>query len=249
MRGQWPPAGCGTQHWAPVRAAGGAASRVAYRSQEGGREARVAPVPPAIRLSVLRRWAPRVARALLCPPRLLERTGSRRPSYVSGPVCWDILSRGPDNNYIETASMFVRRKVGKCELRVIVDARNVNERDPGWERLGPRMPSVDDVGHLLKGRRYATTSNFRNYFSSIPIGARLQKFFYIPRLRRFVSRLPMGWTRAPDLAAAVTESVVGGDLANTQICIDNVLVAERRREAVAEAALRIDERIRRLGIT
>jgi hypothetical protein len=150
-------------------------------------------------------------------------------------------------NWVETASIFTRIKAGKKELRVIVDARNANERDPGWARLGPRMPGVNDVADYLRGMSWAAACDFRNYFYSLPIGRRLQKLFFIPQLGGFVARLPMGWCRAPDIASAVTAAVVGEERA--LICVDNVLLGGAESESVRASVRRVEGRISRLGVS
>ncbi len=49
------------------------------------------------------------------------------------------------------------------ELRIMVDAGNPNDRDGGWVRMGPRMPSVDSIGAFPRSRRFASTCDFRNF--------------------------------------------------------------------------------------
>ncbi len=51
---------------------------------------------------------------------------------------------------------------------MIVDARNADERDPGWVRL--RWGRVNHVAQYLRGKRWAPACDFRNYFYSLPIG-------------------------------------------------------------------------------
>jgi ribonuclease HI len=149
--------------------------------------------------------------------------------------------------WVETAGIFTRAKAGKNELRIIVDARNANERDPGWARLGPRMPGVNDIASYLRTKRWAAACDFRNFFYSLPIGPRLQKLFYIPQLRGCVVRLPMGWTRAPDIAAAVTAAVVGDE--SGVICVDNVMLGGPSPGVVRDSVRRVDRRVRELGVT
>jgi hypothetical protein len=36
-------------------------------------------------------------------------------------------------------------------------------------------------------------------------GRQLQRLFFVPKLKKCVARLPMGWCRAPDIASAVKD--------------------------------------------
>src|SRR5690606_9619838 len=114
---------------------------------------------------------------------------------------------------------------------------------------------------FLRGAAYATTSDFRNFFYAFPIGPHLQRLFHVPALRGAVARLPMGWCRAPDVAAAGAAAMAGlppgvrqpppcsRHAASALVCVDNVLVGGPTRRLVSERVGLIEHRARAANAT
>ena len=231
-----------------------ALERVRRHSAPLAAGSRCAPLPPPLRVPVLRRWAPRVAQALSQLPPLRDKPPPPRPSYVVLPRgCMREVRRhtavmlpGAER---ACASLFAVPKVSKPELRLITDARNANAMlARPVQRLAVRPPTVDELASFLSRARYAATSDFRNYFHAFRIGRPLRTFFYVPSLGRSLSVLPMGFLPASDWAAAATGAIadlpVRGGLrvpvapsrarVGVTFCADNILVAGPSRASVAE---------------
>lgn len=230
-----------------------------------GRDARLAPLPPQLRLHVLARWDAALVHALSTLPRLRPRAlfPARRPDYTDldllrQPHLQRMLRRMRPEDALETASLFTRYKAKRHQLRLIIDSRNANERLYTTSLLGPRMPNVSDVSRFLSASRWAATSDFANFFYAFPISRQLQRLFYVPRLRSAVTRLPMGWSRAPDLASAGSAAIAGAsrDLVvpsrrrvSSLICVDNILVGGPSSASVRRRVDWIDKRVQRVNAT
>jgi hypothetical protein len=223
--------------------------------------AQLAPVPEPIHMHKVKEENPGLYYALTNMPPLRKVSSVRRPrpSYVhlteqQRLQLRPMLALWRPTGGEETASIFTRPKPNKNELRLIVDARNANRRNLEWKRLGPRMPNVQQVAEFLTKHKFAAACDFRNFFYSIPIGQRLQRLFYIPQLQSVITRLPMGWSRAPDYAAAVAQTVVGSSTrssstAETLICIDNVLVGATTEHEARKEVQRIRRRVEEFRVT
>ena len=220
-------------------------------------------------MSVLRRWAPRVVRALSTLPPLRRTAVPQRRAYLMLPRG----ARGAARRHLATfdarealadVSLFTVPKHGKPELRLITDARNANARvHTPLPRLAVRPPDVAAVARFLQRARFATASDFRNYFHSLPLGRRLRALFYVPAFRRALRVLPMGFLAASDWAAAATGAIAAlpvwrgkrvpymptryapGVLCNA----DNILVAGPSVASVAARAHAISGRAKRVRAT
>lgn len=234
---------------------GTAALHSISRKSASQEEARLAAVPTQLHWKSLWRWSPQAARALNKVPRLLPpTTGSTVPSYCAltkrqrQEVRQSLIR--PVQSVEEVANMFVRPKPGKKELRLIVDARRLNVRDKGWVRIGPPCPNVADVAHFLRRAEWASTADLKNYFYSIPIGERLSRLFVVPELGGGLSRLPMGWSRAPDIASAITKSMTEEvDPGAAMVCIDNILLSGKTRDEVRRRMASVDRKVGLFGAT
>jgi hypothetical protein len=220
------------------------------------------PIPPPIDIDVLQEWSPRAAEALQHPPQVDEEAAAALRQTRS-------FTNIPDRLHLEMKEMlrthkadgteipvnvFTRKKKSKNELRVIVDARRTNTCTRPYVRIGPRTPTISSIAQFLLPRTTATTCDFRNYFYCIPLGVRLQRLFYIPSWNECVTRLPMGWKQAPDIAAAISEAVVhrtntSSSTASSLVCIDNILTAADNDIDLNNEIIRLRQRIEKIRIT
>ena len=163
-----------------------------------------------------------------------------------------------------TASLFCVPKAGKPEWRLITDARNANSLlAKPVERLSVRPPSVGMLAEFLSRSRFATTSDFSNYFHAFPIGHELRTLFFVPSVGRALSVLPMGFLPASDWASACTGAIADLPLRRgvrvpvqpshlspgVTFCADNILVAGPSREVVAVRAAAVTQRAAAINAT
>jgi hypothetical protein len=221
----------------------------------------VAVLPPLLRSEVLYRWDPKLrSRLEQVPPLMQRKKGTQRVidyTKLQGDEMkqiWPMTRRlEAGERMIETCSLFTRKKVGKAESRLIVDCRNVNVRDPGFERIGPKMPGVGEVARFLEQAKWATVSDFANWFYAFGISREVARLFFVPALRRCVTRLPMGWCRAPDIASAGTAAIAdevgrkepfySAEDGGVLICVDNLLVAGPTEATVEKRVAMIQRRV------
>ena len=246
-------------------------ARSLRRGEDVDRDARLAaPLPPLLRLDVLRQWDARVPRALSMAPLLLPRTPSstRYRIYLQIPDHSFDRVRGltascSSHLAVESASIFLVPKPGKSESRIIVDCRRTNARDPGWPRLSARPPTLADIAAFLQGTKFAATADFRSWFYAFPLGPCLRRLFFIPAWQRAVARLPMGWLRASDIATAATAAIA--DLpwegrhrvsrrptprqASAFVCADNILIAGPNPTTVSARVSSVNHRARAVRAT
>jgi len=233
------------------------------QTQERTRHASTDPhidVPPTIHMNILHRFDPTVVNALTRAPTLKAASlcTPRRPSYISIPDgsalhegIRRLLAPMRADRARETASLFLRPKPGQRGWRLIVDARNANARDPGWDRIGPPPPRINDIARMLSREAWASTADLKSWFYQLPISKSIQRLFYIPGTHSSFTRLPMGWTRASDVASRATAALVDHDPRHTHdrhvqtstiICTDNILVGGRAAGQVAERIQHIRRR-------
>lgn len=226
--------------------------------------------PPPLRLSVLRRWAPAVVRALNRLPRLVP-PAARGPVPRQARVCLPLGTARAARRH--TAQMSAHHAVALVNLkcvpkpakpvwRLITDARHANRVVlPTRHRLSARAPRLDSVASFLRHSRFASASDFEAWFHAHPIGHELRRLFFVPRWRRALKVLPMGYVRASDIAAASTAAIAdlpfgrgvrvpltpgrvrAGVLANA----DNILVAGPSAASVRARVARVERRSALVG--
>lgn len=236
--------------------------------EDTGSDAPLAPWPRLLDRAFLEELDERIANALEHPPKLGPPSDRKFPDHATLTVEQALQMKPATATYgglrpVAHASLFTRSKPGKNEARLIVDARAANARDPGFIPMAPPTPTIGRIARFLTHARYATTADYRNYFYSFPLGKSVAALFWIPTLKRFFTRLPMGWTRAPDIAAATSAAIagipcIGGryqpdlptrDATGATVCIDNTLIGGPTKDAVIRRAGYTTRRAQRLGAT
>ena len=137
--------------------------------------------------------------------------------------------RSTTNRFMHSAFLIPKSTPG--QLRFILNCKTINELT-AYTSLPPcRLPSYETIVETLLPRRYACEFDFTSYFFQFPIPERIRPLFSFRVDKKIyrMTRLPMGYRGAPQLAQAVLLNLIEDAIDGRDVSgigwIDNAIFA------------------------